>query len=213
MLKQSMFLLFFMLICSSSAIDNNHCSDLLLMPTAFTMEKSSGKISDYELLIFSGTYAVTDRTELGAVVPFPVTPTVLKGLTLYAKQNYLKLNGINSALVGSYIPMLPFVTIGNVITIGNEEYNGNFLISYWKNLSENPGSLLSYNLGIKLNWFIFEYFNYKEFHYSQSFFTGLILFGGRIDYKRVIVDIAGFRPLQSTGEIFILPYLKVSFVF
>lgn len=211
MLKRLSLQLSFVLICSSSAIDYNHCSDLLLMPTAFTIEKNSSKISDYDVLILSGTVAFTNRSEVGAIIPFPVFPSMLNGITLFAKQNYLRYTYLNSAIIGSFIPILPLATIGNVITIGNEEINGNILVCYWKNFSDNQGSLLTYNLGLKLKWFIFEYFNSIE-NKEVELFMSNILVGARINFKRVIIDFAGMRPLANTGGLFLLPYLKVSFL-
>ncbi len=209
MLKRSVLQLFFMLICSSSAIDYNHCSDLLLMPTAFTMEKNSIKISDYEVLILSGTFALTSRTEVGAIIPFPISASFLQGITLFAKQNYLRFNYLNSAIIGTYIPIAPLVIIGNVITIGNEEINGNILVCYWRNFNDVHSSLLSFNFGLKLKWFIFEYFRGNTY---DDFYLPGILFGARINYKRVIVDFAGLRPLASTEDLFLAPYLKVTFL-
>jgi hypothetical protein len=211
MLKRSVLQLLFILVCSSSAVDYNHCSDLLLMPTAFTMEKNSIKISDYEVLILSGTFAFTSRTEVGTIIPFPILPSFLKGITLFAKQNYLRFNYFNSAIIGSYIPIVPLTIIGNVITVGNEEINGNILVCYWKNYSDNHSSLLSYNLGMKVKWFIFEYFNSRE-NTHDDFYLSNILLGARINYKRVIIDFAGLRPLASTDGLLLWPYLKVSFL-
>jgi hypothetical protein len=72
--------------------------ELLIMPTAYTMEAGDSYLTNYELFFLNYTYAVTSSTHLGIFTLFPITSEFLKTITFGLKQKYIDGDFINAAL-------------------------------------------------------------------------------------------------------------------
>jgi hypothetical protein len=188
--------------------------ELMLMPTAYTMESGSGYFSDYEVFFLNFTFAASSRTHIGTFFLFPVTTDFLETFTLGIKQNYFKSQHFQGALWGSFTIKNSFYTIGNVFSVGLKDktsFHAGFGYA-----GESDNNLFLILVGTRISFSekvsgLVEYTNAKEL--VDQDFNGLITFGIRFRTASTSWELAGIRPLESTGELLFIPLLKASFYF
>jgi hypothetical protein len=226
-MKTSIFLAAFILFTQTSytqeeiPIDSSRARyypgdhELMLMPTAYTMESGDGYFSNYEILFLNFTYAPTSRTHIGTFFFFPVVTSFYETITLGVKQNYLKTDFVQAALWGSYTLKNGLYTIGSVFSLGDKD-RANFHAGFGYAGESNNNIFLillgaRFNLSPKIST-ILEYTNAKEL--LDQDFNGLFTFGIRFRGESSSWELAAIRPLASTGgEFLFLPLLKASFYF
>lgn len=189
--------------------------ELFLMPTAYTMEAGSGYFSDYELFLLNFTYAPTSQTHIGVMTLFPITKDFVESITLGVKQNYLRSDNVQAALWGSYTIKNHLYSIGNVFSIGRRSMSFHLGLSLTGEAKHSESILLLLagfrgDISRKLS-FIAEYTNAKEL--LDEDFSGLISIGIRFRGEQTAWELAGIRPLESTGEFLFAPFLKATFLF
>jgi len=189
--------------------------ELLLMPTAYTMDAGQAYFSDYEIVLLNLGWAATPRTHLGVMFLFPITADFLQTVTLGAKQNYIQLDQFQAALWGSYTIKNGLYTAGNVFSIGKKSTSLHIGIALAGETEKSSTILLllaggRLDLSRKVSGFL-EYSNAKEF--LDEDFNGIITIGIRFRSESAAWELAGFRPLESTGDLLFLPLLKATFMF
>jgi hypothetical protein len=190
--------------------------ELLLMPTAYTMESGQSYFSDYELVFLNYTYAVTPSTHLGIFTLFPITGTFLETVTLGAKQQYLSGDVLSCALWVSYTPKVSGVTVGNVFSFGKPSHGLHIGVATGSSFEENTEEwpliiMAGYRVDIsnKLS-FLAEYTNVKAA--IEEGFNGLLSIGIRFRGESISWELGGIRPLESTGSFLFAPLLKATFL-
>jgi len=187
--------------------------ELFLMPTAYTMPKGNSYFSNYELVFLNYTFAQTPTTHIGAFTLFPITKDFVETFTFGAKQNYLKFNKFQGALWATYTPKIKGITIGNVFSIGKKSNSLHIGIgaatadeaSQWELLY-----LIGYRKDVsKKVSLIAEYTNSQTLLEEENF-NGLISIGARFRGGSVSWELAGVRPLESTGDFLFFPLLKAT---
>ena len=191
--------------------------ELMLMPTAYTMEKGNSYFSDYELFFLNYTYAVSPSTHIGIFTIFPVTKHFLETVTLGAKQQYLNSDFIKAALWSTYTPKVSGFTVGNVFSLGKNSHGFHLGISTASSFEDNTDEWeFIYMLGYKIDIsrklaFMAEYTNLETA--IEAGFNGMLTLGIRFQGESTSWDLAGVRPLESTGDFLFFPLLKATFLF
>lgn len=191
--------------------------ELLLMPTAYTMEAGQWYFSDYELFFLNFTFAAGENTHIGAFTLFPMTSDFLQTITLGIKQNYLKSENFQAALWGTYTPEASGLSLGNVFSYGKGGSSLHIGLSGVTNVDEDTdGWLFVYMLGGRLDvsrkiCLMAEYTNFSTA--AEHGFNGLISIGFRFIGESIAWELAGVRPLESTGDFIFAPLLKATVLF
>lgn len=198
-----------MVVFPQSNLQKEH--DLLVMPTAFTLEKGEGYFTDYELFVLNLGWAPTSSTHISALSLFPITADALETFSVGVKQNLKNADHWGMAMFGSFTPKYKGYTIGGV---------GSYLVDHKLSIhlgfglmgdTDSEGSEGLYLAGLKIDAsqkfaFIVEYTNFETA--AENDFKGLINLGCRFRSKSLLIDFGGFRPLESTDDIILLPFLK-----
>lgn len=71
---------------------------LFIIPTAYTMYLGQNAFTDYELVILQYSHAISNRTHLSIMSPFPINSDMIKAFTFGFKQNYLRATPIEAAV-------------------------------------------------------------------------------------------------------------------
>jgi hypothetical protein len=187
--------------------------EVLMMPTAFTMEKGQSYITDYELFFLNYTYGITSRTHIGLFLPFPISMDVFEYFAIGLKQNYWESEHFAGALFASYMPVQSGIVFGNVFSIGNK-YSGAHLGIGGASDFETIEPL--YMLGGTINLsdmisLLLEYSNSNEG--LNEDFNGFLSIGIRFRSSRMSWEIGGMRPLEETSGLIMIPWLKGTLVF
>jgi hypothetical protein len=197
--------------------------ELLLMPTAYTMEQGQGYFSAYELVLLNAGYAVTSHTHVGAFTVFPITKDFLKTLTLGAKQQYLRSGIVSSAVWASYTPEINGLVVGNVVSIGEPWLSVHASIGAANGFEEGDEITyddweILYMLGARFDVasrlsLLAEYTNAESA--IEEDFSGLISFGLRFRGEYTAWELGGIRPLdwEDEDELLMFPFLKATVVF
>jgi hypothetical protein len=190
--------------------------ELLLMPTAYTMETGQSYFSDYELVFLNYTYAVTPSTHVGIFTLFPITSDFLETLTLGAKQKYIDGEVVKSALWVSYTPKVSGVTVGNVFSFGKPSHGFHVGIASANSFEEQAEEwpiiiLLGYRIDISQKLSLLAEYTNVEAAIEEGF-NGLLSIGVRFRSESICWEIAGLRPLESTGDFLFAPLLKATFL-
>lgn len=190
--------------------------ELLLMPSAYTMEKGQSYFSDYELFLINYTYAITGRTHLSVFSLFPIHADFLQTFTMGIKHNYYRVPGVASAAWLTLTPKGGLINIGNVLSLG----------SRGKSLHIGLGALtaretehweLTYLLGGRYDIsrkfsLLAEYTNSKNGFENNS--NGFLSLGIRFRGEAIAWDFAGARPLNDPDfDLLFLPLIKATVVF
>ena len=191
--------------------------ELLLMPTAYTMEQGKSYLTNYELFLLNYTYAISPSTHLGVFTLFPITKDFLETFTLGAKQKYLNSDFIKAALWTTYTPKISGLTLGTVFSFGKATHGLHLGISTASEFETSKKHWeLVYMLGYRYDFskklsLLAEYTNFSSF--IKEDFNGLISIGIRFRGESISWELAGIRPLESTGDLLFFPLLKATFLF
>jgi hypothetical protein len=210
------FVLLFLFTSGYAQEDPQREHDLFVMPTAFTLEKGQSYFTDYELFFLNFGYAITPKTHISVFTLFPITVDALETFSIGFKQNVLNTQSMGMAFFGSY-------------TFDNRGYTAgglaSFILSPKASLhagigvtgdTELNGTEMLFLGGLKLELtqrtaLIAEYTNFQTG--IENSFKGLINIGVRFRSKRMMIDFAGLRPLESTGDLIFFPFLKATVIF
>ena len=190
--------------------------ELLIMPTAYTMEAGQSYFSDYELVFLNYTYAVTPSTHLGIFTLFPITKDFLETVTLGAKQKYIDSEFIKSAVWITYTPKVSGLTIGNVLSFGKPSHGFHLGLATASSFEEQTEEwpliiMLGYRVDISGSLsFLAEYTNAQAS--IEEGFNGLLSLGIRFRGESISWELGGIRPLESTGDFLFFPLLKATFL-
>ena len=188
--------------------------ELLIMPTAYTMEKGQSYFSDYELVFLNYSYAVSSGTHLAVFTLFPVTADFLETLTFGAKQKYINGEDVKAAVWVTFTPKVSGLTIGSVFSFGKPS-NGFHLgigtaSSFEEKTEEWPLVIMAgYRVDISGTLSLLaEYTNAKAA--IDEGFNGLLSIGLRFRGETMSWELGGIRPLETTGDLLFLPLLKAT---
>jgi hypothetical protein len=192
--------------------------ELFIMSTGDMMPKGTSCFTDYELFLLKYTYAPTDNTHFGILMPFPIVTEAFEYATGHVKHRYLNTPTFKSAAFATFTAKEGLFTLGNVITMGKAKTNFNLEASYCGSLTDSTVSTLIYMLGIRHRIsakasLMVEYINAQNLinRYEYEDIGGVLNFGLRLQFRKVSLDIGGIRPLRGdTGSLLLLPFLKVS---
>jgi hypothetical protein len=194
--------------------------ELLLMPTGYTMQARQSYLTNYELFFLNYSYAPTNSTHISAFSLFPITKDFLETFTFGVKQQFLNSESVKAALWGTYTPKISGLTFGTVFSIGSGPDGLHLAISAANSLDREDSNsdkwewiyMAGYRLDIsqKIS-LIAEYTNFSAA--VEEDFNGLISFGVRFRGESITWDLAGIRPLEGTGDFFLFPLLKATFLF
>jgi hypothetical protein len=193
--------------------------ELLLMPTAYTMEQGKSYFTDYELIFLNYTYGATNTTHVSVFTLFPITKDFLETLTFGAKQQYLNNEAFKAALWATYTPKISVLTFGTVFSIGSTPEGLHLGFSVANSLEREDSNADEwewiYMVGYRLDAskrisVIVEYTNTSSA--IEGEFNGLLSLGVRFRGESIAWELAGLRPLENTGDdLLFLPLLKATF--
>jgi len=189
--------------------------ELFLMPTAYTMPKGSAYFTDYELFFLNYTRALTPTTHVGVFSLFPVTTHFLKTLTLGIKQQYFSSPTFKSAVWANYTPKVSGFMLGNVLSIGRHGSHLHLALSGATTNDVEDWEFV-YMLGVDMKTsnrlsVMAEYTNTSSL--VEDDFRGLLSLGVRFRSTKMAWELAGIRPIQSSGEFLFFPFLKGTLYF
>lgn len=217
MRKIFLYLLLIVPVCSLSQEYQVGDHELLFMPTAYTMNQGSSYFSFYELFFLNFVYAPTHTTHIGLFTLFPVTSEFIETASLGLKQQYVQVNNVAGAVWATYTPKNSWIILGNVFSIGSARSGLHLGLGTVSDLDEeNSDWELIYMIGYrhdlsKKTSLMVEYTNTETS--IEEDFNGLISIGFRFRSESVSWEIGGFRPLEDTGDLFLLPMFKGTFLF
>ncbi len=191
--------------------------ELLIMPTAFTMNKKTVYLSDYELFFLNLTFAPTSRTHIGFFTFFPVVSSFLETFSLGIKQNYLRQPSFEAALWSSYTPKISTLSIGNVFSYKAGKHSFHLGLGSFVNLEDKSKStefmyMGGANLELSRNiCLLAEYTNLSSL--ADKNFNGLISVGFRFRSEKTAWEIGGIRPLEKVEGLILFPILKATLTF
>lgn len=191
--------------------------ELLLMPTASTMEKGSYYFSDYELFFLNFTFAPGPNTHLGAFTLFPVTTDFLETFSVGFKHRFINTTDFSSAVWGSYTPKSSTFVLGNVLSINTDRPGFHLGLAAANQLDGDSHTevLIMAGTDIELSEkfiLLLEYTNLSSF--IENDVNGLISFGVRFRGNDIAWELGGLRPLEDTGDEFLFfPLLKATILF
>jgi hypothetical protein len=191
--------------------------ELLLMPTAYTMEKGQSYFEDYELFFINFSTAVTNSTHLSLFSLFPITTDFLESLSFGVKQNFYSSENISAAAWASYWFKSGTLLAGGVVSLGKRSSSFHLGLGYGQGDSGGDGGtffMLGYRGDMSRKFsFIAEYGNAAEGFAND--FSGLLTIGIRFRSESMAWDLAGIRPLDvpASSDLLFLPLLKASIVF
>ncbi len=193
--------------------------ELLIMPTAYTMQAGQSYFSNYELFFLNYSYAPTNTTHLSAFTLFPITSDFVETITLGVKQQFLNFDNAKAALWATYTPKPSLVFIGTVFSIGANPDGLHVGLSIANSLDRDDKNkdkwelvfMLGYRLDVSEKIAIIgEYTNFTRA--VEEDFGGLLSLGVRFRGKSNTWDLAAVRPLESTGDFIFFPLLKATFL-
>jgi len=190
--------------------------ELLLMPSAYTMQKGQSYFSDYELVLINYTYAITSRTHLSVFSLFPITSDFIRTLTLGIKQNYYRTDVVASAAWVTYTPDNGLLNIGNVLSIGHPGRSLHFGIGALTSSDTKqwePTYLIGGRYDISSKFSLLAEFTNSKSGFENDF-NGLASIGIRFRGEYIAWDFAGIRPLNNnSGKFLFFPLIKATVVF
>jgi hypothetical protein len=187
--------------------------ELFIMPTAYTMPAGKSYFANYELFFLNYTAGVTSSTHVGAFTLFPIVKDFLETFTVGIKQNYLRIPSFQGAVWGTYTPKIGGFTLGNVFSIGKPSNGIHAGIGAAIETEETSKWEVFYMLGYRYDAskkvsLIAEYSNFHSL--IEEDFKGLISIGVRFRVNTISWELAGVRPLESTGDFLFFPLLKAT---
>ena len=122
---------------------------------------------------------------------------------------------MESAIYGAYTPKSSSYAIGDVVSIGKPNKSFHFSLAYVKYSDESDADWI-YMLGFRIDpsektALLIEYENANSLIHKD--FYGLLNFGIRVCSTNMSGEIAGVRPIGSTGNLLFFPFIKVGYYF
>ena len=190
--------------------------ELLLMPTAYTMEKGGTYFEDYEVVFINITHAIMPGTHISFFSLFPITTDFVESFTLGIKQNLYSSPSFSGAAWASYTPKGNGLTLGGVSSFGERSRSFHLAIGGFKDAAESSPFELIYMAGFRYDLsrkfiLMMEYTN-LETGFEENF-GGIFSFGIRFRGNDISWDIAAIRPLDDTGDLLFIPLIKAIFKF
>jgi len=191
--------------------------NLMIMPTAYTMEAGRSYFSDYELLLIDFHFAITSDFSIGCTTIFPVTTDFLQTFTIRSRFKYLDLKKFKGALWAAYIINPNALLLGNVFSIGKKA--SSFHAGFGIFSALNPGGssiflgMLGYRIDVSEKHSLFAEFIHASsmIDVSEQGFTGNISFGLRFRGDNISWEIGGIRPMISdSSELLFIPIVKAT---
>jgi len=227
-MKMKILILAIMLIMSvllfAEAEDTFNPADqsLLLMPTAQTMPKGSAALTNYVLLFNQLSYALTNRMHITAAMAFPIHKDMIKTFSIGSKLNYVKITDLQAALWNTYNFDSQVLVFGNVFSQGDGQVKFHFSQGMFVNFEKQDnvffmgGGMLG-EISPKTSLILegvfvpqksFEIFDDEEIEKDFKMF----LLGVRFKGKSIGWDFGAARPLEDTGDLIALPFLKATYM-
>jgi hypothetical protein len=190
--------------------------ELLTVPTAYVMPKGDSYFTDYELILINYVYSVGYNTHLAAFSLFPITTDFIETVSFGIKNNYYRKGSFASSLVTSYTPKTQLFSGGNVISVGSDPSNsahlGTLVVKSGYMESAEILIFLGYRYDLSKNVSLMtEYLNVSAA--VEEDFNGMLSFGFRVRSGNLAWELAGIRPLEDMGNIFMIPLLKATYYF
>lgn len=189
--------------------------ELLIMPTAYTMEKGKMYFSDYELFFLNYTAAVTPSTHIGIFTLFPIVGEFIETVSLGAKQRWLNYEKVKSAVWATYMIKEAEYMFGNVFSVGSPRKG--FHLGFAGSSASSKTRfiyLFGGNIDVgKSGSLMLEFSNFN--HLSNGDFLGFVTFGFRFRGKKIAWDFGAIRPLveRANDDFLFFPLLKATVLF
>ncbi len=192
--------------------------ELMFQPTAYTMPQGNSYFTDYEAVLLNFSYAVTNRTHIGAFSLFPITSDFINSFTLGVKQNYFRIDYVQAAAFGTWTPESNAFSLGNVISFGKPYKSFHVVATYFIIPDDDDDDLfeISYNyqLGAGFCYGIKKYFALiGEYFYIDNLSQSVFSFGARFHFEYTSWEIGGFRPFENEGDLILFPFIKGTYYF
>ena len=182
---------------------------VMLTPTPETLDAGDMYFRNFELFLINVGYSPSDAVDLSAGTFIPITGNFVFG-TLGAKVRLLSRETapVGLALTGSilFTDDHRFATFGGVIGIGNHERSLNLAVNRTESDGDDSGLWFMIAADTRItnrSKFIIEYGNSTE-AIGDDDFNGLINVGIRWFGERMSFTLSGIRPLEETGDGFVL---------
>ncbi|GAB4173513.1 MAG: hypothetical protein Kow00108_08320 [Calditrichia bacterium] len=197
----------------------NREHDLLLMPTAFTMEKGQSYLTNYEVAFLNYTYAVTNTTHLALFSLFPVTKDFTETISIGAKQNLITETKVGvsvfsayqfklNAFIGGIVQSLEFaknsslhIAYGLASDFDNGEQESILMIGVKFERSKRTAFIMEYTVTSLLQ-------DMDEPEDDPLNPDKFITIGWRFRSNRLSFEVGGIRPLEEIESLLFLPFLK-----
>lgn len=185
---------------------------VMLTPTPETLDAGDMYFRNFELFLINVGYSPSDAVDLSAGTIIPITGDFVFG-TLGAKVRLLSraTAPVGLALTGSvlFTEDHRFATFGGVIGIGDRERSLNLAVNRSESDGDDSGLWFMLAADTRLtnrSKFIIEYGNSTEAigDDDEDDFNGLINVGIRWFGERMSFTLSGIRPLEETGDDFLL---------
>ncbi|PKN78009.1 MAG: hypothetical protein CVU48_09670 [Candidatus Cloacimonetes bacterium HGW-Cloacimonetes-1] len=190
---------------------------VLIMPTAYTMEKGTMAFTDYELAGLQLSRAITHNTHITAAMVFPITADLIRTFTVGVKHNYFRSPKVQSALWASYIIDPHFLSIGNILSIGSPQASVHLGVATGTDFTHEIKTYILMLGGMKdlspRIALLGEIIGTNQVLDEEG--NGLINIGVRFKGRDLSWDLGAFRPLNidDGGELYALPFVKATYVF
>jgi len=219
-MKKYLIILGIFLITSLLQADAYQAGDdnLMIMPTAYTMEAGRSYFSDYEIILIDFHYAITSNLGIGCTTIFPVTTHFLETLTIRSRFKYLDLEKFKGAIWAAYIIHPNALILGNVFSIGKKASSFHIGLGTFSALNPDGSSALMGMLGYRIDVSKKHSLFAELIHTSSALdlseeedLTGYMCFGLRFRGDTISWEIGGFRPYASdTSELLFFPIIKAT---
>lgn len=192
-------------------------NELLILPTTKTFPKGTFYLESYELFFLNFGYSVTDDTQLGFGIVFPLMTEFYQSSTFGIKQQILKETPVRLSAYGAYNPKSGIFFLAGVVGVTPNRLDLNLTLGIAGD--EKGSQVFYYGLGVRADLsrkvsLVMEYANGgSTVTADNNNFSGLFSFGLRFRNNDLSWEIGGIRPLEDTGDFLFLPMLKAAVFF
>ncbi|GAB4173504.1 MAG: hypothetical protein Kow00108_08310 [Calditrichia bacterium] len=221
--KKFLFVFIMLMAFQLLAQERQQCKehDLLLMPTAFTMERGRHYFTSYNIILANYSYALTNRVHIAMLGMLPVIKNSTRVASVGIKYNLLNSDKGGVALYGTYFPDDSHFTIGGIYSHQfSNKLSGHISIGYFAGNPDPPNGT-SVMIGIKheinkKSAFIVEYLHVPMMRDPEEYsdepwdLDDNIVIGYRIRGKGYSLEIG---PLINLPWLIPIPVLKATLYF
>ena len=100
------------------------------------------------------------------------------------------------------------------VSVGSGKSTFHFAACYWTDFADDNEWLLMAGAQFRTSSttsFIVEYTSLANLFDSD--YSGILSLGIRLQGERFVWDLAGLRPLEDTGDLLLIPLIKVAYLF